>query len=222
MLLDRLEKLMCMPKPQHPSNFTSPVASTSRGWKGILLYWNLRQSRGRLGSLRGHIFWPIRLTLVWMGDLPQPGWPGWVRSPCSFMVPVDGSPSERSFFVGFAVQCACREALMCCPLFDSLKSPGKVLHCWPGNYLASNRRIMCVGTSCMKGRGNARCRTTCALPRPFIQLVTTHRILLFEKIHSFASTGKQCHEKKCNDQKHPHGLIALLINLMINWINGIN
>lgn len=49
MLLDRLEKLMCSPQSQHPSDpFLGPVASMSRGWKGILLKFGGEVGEGRV------------------------------------------------------------------------------------------------------------------------------------------------------------------------------
>lgn len=76
MLLDRLEKLMCAPQPQHPlAPFLGPVASMSRGWKGTLLKFGGEEGEGRvhledtfsvpLGSFQSG--WPTSPTL-WPGS----------------------------------------------------------------------------------------------------------------------------------------------------------
>lgn len=67
MLLDRLEKLMCSPHSQHPSNpFLGPVASMSRGWKGTLLKFG-----GEVGEGRVHLEDTFSVPL----GAFQPGWP---------------------------------------------------------------------------------------------------------------------------------------------------
>lgn len=67
MLLDRLEKLMCSPQSQHPSNpFLGPVASMSRGWKGTLLKFG-----GEVGEGRVHLEDTFSVPL---GSF-QSGWP---------------------------------------------------------------------------------------------------------------------------------------------------
>ncbi len=108
MLLDRLEKLMCSPQSQHPSNpFLGPVASMSRGWKGTLLKFG-----GEVGEGRVHLEDTFSVPL---GSF-QSGWPTsptlWPDS-LSIRVPsvcaLTGPPWPRLSLWIF-LRCAYREA----------------------------------------------------------------------------------------------------------------
>lgn len=103
MLLDRLEKLMCSPQSQHPSDpFLGPVASMSRGWKGIL--WKFG---GEVGEGRVHLedTFSVPLDSSSLEGRPlQPLWP----DPLSKRVPsvcAPLGPSASAFFVDFPALC---------------------------------------------------------------------------------------------------------------------
>lgn len=104
MLLDRLEKLMCSPQSQHPSNsFLGPVASMSGGWKGTLLKFGGRSGRWP-SSPRGHILCPIKLISVWMADLPNPE--TWLALyACTFWLRPLWSPWPPAFYVDVSGPC---------------------------------------------------------------------------------------------------------------------
>lgn len=108
MFLDRLEKLMCSPQSQHPSNpFLAPVASMSRGWKGTLLKFGGEVGEGRvhledtfsvpLGSFQSG--WPTSPTL----------WPGSLSIRVPSVCALAGPPWPRLSLWIF-LRCAYREA----------------------------------------------------------------------------------------------------------------